>query len=145
MSKEQDEQHLSLLSIFHFIVGGMTGLFSCLPIFHLAFGIAIICGALDSAGGTKDHIPHFIGWFLALFALVFILIGWSLTITIISAGLKLKRRKNWLYCMIIAGIECVMFPFGTVLGVFTIIVLMRDSVKMLFQPCETGDESQFKS
>jgi hypothetical protein len=32
----------------------------------------------------------------------------------------------------IAGIECIFIPFGTVLGVFTIIVLMRPTVKELF-------------
>ena len=31
-----------------------------------------------------------------------------------------------------AGLECIFMPFGTVLGVFTIIVLMRDTVKELF-------------
>jgi len=31
-----------------------------------------------------------------------------------------------------AGIECLFMPFGTVLGVFTIMVLMRDPVKQLF-------------
>ena len=42
-----------------------------------------------------------------------------------------------------AGIECMFTPFGTVLGVFTIIVLMRPEVKTMFgivtapppQPC----------
>ena len=31
-----------------------------------------------------------------------------------------------------AAVECVFMPFGTVLGVFTIIVLMREPVKQLF-------------
>ena len=31
-----------------------------------------------------------------------------------------------------AGIECIFMPVGTVLGVFTIIVLVRNSVKALF-------------
>jgi hypothetical protein len=31
-----------------------------------------------------------------------------------------------------AAIACMLMPFGTVLGVFTIIVLMRPSVKELF-------------
>jgi hypothetical protein len=31
-----------------------------------------------------------------------------------------------------AAISCIFMPFGTVLGVFTIIVLLRPSVKELF-------------
>jgi hypothetical protein len=34
--------------------------------------------------------------------------------------------------MAMAGIECVFMPFGTVLGVFTIIVLVREDVKAMF-------------
>ena len=38
-----------------------------------------------------------------------------------------------MYCLVMAGIECLFMPFGTVLGVFTIIVLMRESVKEMFK------------
>jgi hypothetical protein len=30
-----DEQHLQLLAIFHYVVGGMTALFACMPLIHL--------------------------------------------------------------------------------------------------------------
>jgi hypothetical protein len=32
-----------------------------------------------------------------------------------------------------AGVMCIFMPFGTVLGVFTLIVLLRPSVKPLFE------------
>jgi hypothetical protein len=31
-----------------------------------------------------------------------------------------------------AGVECIFMPFGTVLGAFTLVVLLRESVKQLF-------------
>jgi hypothetical protein len=34
--------------------------------------------------------------------------------------------------MVMAGVECIFSPFGTVLGIFTIFVLMRESVKQMF-------------
>ncbi len=34
--------------------------------------------------------------------------------------------------LVMAGIECLFMPFGTALGVFTIIVLIRDDVKTMF-------------
>jgi len=37
-----------------------------------------------------------------------------------------------MFCFVVACIECLFMPFGTVLGAFTIIVLMRPSVKNLF-------------
>ena len=38
----KDEEHLRLLSIFHFVVAGMTALFALFPIIHLLIGLAIV-------------------------------------------------------------------------------------------------------
>ena len=124
----QDEQHLNLLSIFHYIVGGLIAFFSCAPFFHISIGIAMLCGAFDG----EDAPPKFLGWFLIIFPSLFILIGWTLSVLIIAVGRKLKRRVSRTFCLVIAGIECILMPFGTVLGVFTIVVLMKESVQKLF-------------
>lgn len=124
----QDEQHLNLLSIFHYVVGGVTALFSCIPFLHVAMGIAMLCGAFEG----ENPPPRFFAWLFILFPAVFILVGWALSVVIIIAGRKLKRRTSRTFCLVIAGIECILMPFGTVLGVFTLIVLMKESVKELF-------------
>jgi len=124
----QNEQHLNLLAIFHHVVGGLTALFSCMFLLHVAMGIAMLCGAFDG----KDTPPKFFAWFFILFPSVFILAGWTLSGFIIAAGRKLKHRASYTFCLVIAGLECILMPLGTVLGVFTIIVLMKDSVKQLF-------------
>ena len=41
----------------------------------------------------------------------------------------------------VAAIACMFMPFGTVLGVFTIIVLMRPSVKERFAPAGSSSPS----
>jgi len=59
-------------------------------------------------------------------------LGWTLAGFIVAAGRKLKRRMSRTFCLVVAGIECILMPFGTVLGVFTIVVLMKESVKGIF-------------
>jgi hypothetical protein len=127
----QDEEHLKLLSIFHYVVGGITGIFACFPIIHLIMGLVMIFAPLvfDSNG---DAAPVVFGLFFVIFPLLFITLGWTLAICIITAGRFLAARKHYQFCLVIAAIECIFMPFGTVLGVFTIIVLMRESVKQLF-------------
>ena len=124
----QDEQNLQILAIFHYVVGGLTALLSCVPLIYIALGIAMVCGAFD--GPTAP--PRFLGWVLIALPAVFILCGWTLAVCIMVAGRKLAQHKARFYCLVIAGIECIIVPFGTVLGVFTIIVLMKDSVMELF-------------
>jgi len=129
----QDERHLDLLAIFHYVVGGITAFFSCFPVFHLAFGVVILCGGFEGkAMEGNQPPPAFLGWFFILFAGAFILTGWTLAVLIFVAGHKLKRRVSYTYCVIVAGVECLLMPYGTVLGVFTILVLMKESVKSLF-------------
>ena len=48
------------------------------------------------------------------------------------AGRELARHGGYTYCLIVAAIECLFMPFGTALGVLTLIVLMRPSVKAQF-------------
>jgi hypothetical protein len=47
-------------------------------------------------------------------------------------GVQIRNRRWWTFCYLTGWGECLMFPFGTVLGIFTIIVLSRPSVKRLF-------------
>ncbi len=136
----QDEQHLKLLSIFHYIVGGLAGLFALFPIFHLIFGLVFIL-APDQFEGKGESPPAFIGWIFVIFAAIFITIGWVIAGCVIATGRSLARRRRYLFCLVMAGIECVFMPFGTVLGVFTIIVLMRDSVKEIFTANKTLEGS----
>lgn len=124
----QDEQYLDLLAIFHYVVGGLTALFACIPFIHVALGIAMLLGAFDG----KDAPPRFMGWLFIVLPAVFILAGWTLAACMVAAGRKLQQRRSHIFCLVIAGIEFLLFPFGTVLGVFTIIVLVKEPVRQLF-------------
>jgi hypothetical protein len=46
-------------------------------------------------------------------------------------GRSLALRKRYSFVFVMACVECLFIPFGTVLGVFTIIVLSRESVRAL--------------
>lgn len=127
----QDLEHLRLLSIFHYIVGGLTAVFSLFPVFHLLFGLAMVLAPAVFDAEAKMP-PALIGWFFILFAGAFIGAGWALAGVIIAAGRGLATRRWYTFCLVVAGVECLIMPLGTVLGVFTLIVLLRDSVKQLF-------------
>jgi hypothetical protein len=134
----QDLDHLRLLSMFHYVVGGLIGLLSCVPFLHLAIGLLAIFSPDTLAGPHGGHDTReanvFFGLIFAIVGGVLILLGWTMCVCVLSAGRFLSRRRHYMFCLVIAAILCMMIPFGTVLGVFTIIVLMRPSVKLLFEP-----------
>jgi len=126
----QDENHLRLLSIFHYVVGCLTALFFCFPLIHVSVGVAMLMGAF--ADGSPNQPPQFIGIIFVLIGSLIILFGWSVAGCTMYAGHCLSRRKNHTFCLVIAAISCMIVPFGTILGVLTIIVLVKPEVKSLF-------------
>lgn len=124
-----DLEHLRLLSIFHYVVGGFVGLFSLFPILHLAMGIAMVTGRLETADDPNAAI---FGWFFIAFAAGMIVCGMVFAVCLVLAGRFLGRREHYMFCFVMAALSCIFFPFGTVLGVFTIVVLSRPTVKELF-------------
>jgi hypothetical protein len=126
----QDLEHLRLLSIFHYVVGGITALFACIPIIHLVVGASMIAGF---KGAEEVPVPlGLIGVIFVIIAGALILAGWSLAVCQFLTGSRLSNRTNYTFCFVVAGVECILVPFGTALGVFTIIVLSRPTVKELF-------------
>lgn len=128
-----DAKNLDLLAMFHYILGGITALFSCFPFMHVFMGIAVLTGKFAETTSKSSGPPEaMFGWLFIIMGGMFILGGWSIAVCMIIAGKKLKARKSKTFCMVVAGIECMFMPFGTVLGVLTLIALNKDSVKELF-------------
>jgi len=49
------------------------------------------------------------------------------------AGRCLKAKRNYIFILVIAALNCTfVMRLGTILGVFTFVVLMRPTVKALF-------------
>ena len=56
-----------------------------------------------------------------------------LAILCILSAIGMSKRKWLMFSLIMAGIQCILFPFVTVLGVFTFIILLRPSVTLDYQ------------
>jgi hypothetical protein len=85
-------------------------------------------------GPGSNRPPAFLGLLLVVLGSFLILFGWTFAILALITGRCIARRKHYTFCFVMACVECLSVPFGTVLGVFTILVLNRQSVKELFAP-----------
>ncbi len=109
-------------------------LFACLPLIHFFMGIGMLLGWMEPSQSSSEGFPLLMmGWFMVLFAGFFIAAGWGLAICTAMAGKYLAEHKRYNFCLVVAAVLCLFMPFGTVLGVFTILVLVRPSVKALFE------------
>ncbi len=126
-SGERDTLHL--LSIFHFVMAGFIALIACFPLIHLAGGLFMVFG------GVAENEPGLsvAGGFFSLFAGGIILVGWGIAYLVFRAGRSLNAQKDYQLCLIAAAVLCMIMPFGTILGVFTLVKLNEQKVKELFQ------------
>jgi len=121
-------EHLRLLSIFHYVLAGILGLVSLLPGIPLMLGLLLASGRL----APEDDASRIVGSILAGCAGFFMLAGLTFATLVAQTGRSLAERRRYTFCLVIAGILCVVAPLGTLVGVFTIIVLASDSVRALF-------------
>lgn len=129
MPSAQDLEHLRLLSIFHYVLAGIVALVSLIPSFHLAFGITLATRAAE-----PDPMAAVVGWFIAGMGALMIGMAWALALGLALAGGFIARRTNYTFCVVVAGVACLFAPFGTVLGVLTLVVLLKPEVRELFAP-----------
>jgi len=129
-----DEEHLRLLTIGHYITGGLCIAFASVFIFHFVFMLfASLNPEIFSAHGQAPKGPP--DGMMKVFAVViglFILAGWSFGGLTIYAGRCIRARVHRTFAFVMACLNVMFIPFGTVLGVFTLIVLSRPSVKRLY-------------
>ena len=129
----RDTEHLQVLAIFHYVVAGLAGLFSFFPLIYTIIGTIFIFAARHgTAKPGEDLPPEFLGWIFAVIGSLLFLIGLAMAICILIAGRSLALHKRYSFALMMACIECLFIPFGTILGVFTIVVLSRESAKALF-------------
>jgi hypothetical protein len=126
-----DEQHLKLLSVFYYIYGGLTAIGGCFGLIYVAIGLGFLFG--PDIVEDEDVPAQLIGGAMAIFGGCFTLVLLAIGALIIYAGVCLSRKRNYIFCMVIAAILCLNIPLGTLLGVFTFVVLSRPSVKAMFE------------
>lgn len=136
-ARADDQSQLDALGIAHYVVGAVGVLFACMPLIHMGIGLSVILnkGPVAADMNTAPNMPltpEMFGWLFFLLGAFFFLIGQTIAICLILAGRYLRRRTHYMFCFVVACVACIAFPIGTALGVFSLIVLNRPSVKVIF-------------
>ena len=130
-----DREHLRLLAIFHFIVAGLAVAGIGFLFLHYSLMSAVFNNP-QMWQGKPNQAPPLPQEFFAVFKWFYVIGGIFLVLAAVGnvlSGLFLQARKHRVFSIVIAALDCLQIPFGTVLGVFTIVVLVRESVAELYQ------------
>jgi len=130
-----DEEHLRLLPIFYWVLGGLDIFMSLYGLIYVAYGAFFALVPWEESGAAgAEQFPQFIGWFMGGMGLAITLAFCASAALKIFAGFWMRARRRRTACLVAAGITCLLIPIGTIVGVFTFIVLLRPSVAALFAP-----------
>lgn len=130
--RKVDADHLNLLAIFHFVGAGLGLLGVLFLLGHYMVMHEILTNPKLMANQKQGPSPAEI---FAILKWVYVIAGgWFVVSGILNviSGCCLRARKGRTFSLVAAVINCLHIPLGTVLGVFTLIVLLRDSVRELY-------------
>ena len=135
---DRDQEHLRLLVIGFYIMAGITGFFSLFSLVYIGFGAMFASGVIPASGSGGD--AEMMGRFFLVIGVGVFILGLAATLLTLLAGRCLRKRRYRVFCVVIAALACLQIPWGTALGVCTIMVLNRPGVKGLFEPQATAPD-----
>lgn len=130
--RRTDIERLKMLSIAHLVVGILTALVSCAFILHIVMGIVMLTNPSALSSKNEPAPPAFMGAMFVIMGSLVVLGGWSVGALSILASRHLRNRTGKKLIQVASGLMCINMPLGTILGVFTFIVLERPYVRRLF-------------
>jgi hypothetical protein len=119
------QDHVKIIGIL-WIVFGAFSLFGAAILFMLLFGVSFIPDVLEDpvAPGILRLVAVFVGGFLAV-----------LGVPKIIGGYGLLKRKEWgrILVLIVSFLSLLSVPFGTALGIYSIVILFNKEAAALFE------------
>ncbi|HVX85894.1 MAG TPA: hypothetical protein VH253_14020 [Phycisphaerae bacterium] len=128
-SYEKDTGDLKTLSIFWYIIAALQALGGCIVVGWLLFVVLMGAGMASSGNSDDATAGAVFSGFFGCFGLFALALWWGLAFLNFVVARSLPQRKRRVLCFIMAIWICLWFPFGTILGIFTLIILNRPTVK----------------
>jgi hypothetical protein len=126
----EDQKQLRLLEIFHYILGTITCLWGLVGLLYVQLGF--LSRTMTGPAWSGSLSPMFARLWIG-FTVFGVVVCEASGVLLLIAGWKYRKRSSYWFCFAVAVFNCFLAPLGTVLGAFSIAVLNRDSVKMLFR------------
>ncbi len=114
---------------------------SMIPLIHVGLGFSFLTSPEVFPDENGNPPPALMGWLFMMIGSIVIVAGLTLAVCLIFSGRFLAQRKGYWFSFVVACIECLNTPLGTLLGVFTLVVLSRQSVKELYGIVPPADGS----
>ena len=139
----RDGEHLKVLAICNYVFGGLVGLYALMnatmwstitgPQFQRAMDDAMRRQNEDTqAPQVHLEVDQVVNIFQSVMIVLTVLAAIAALLSILN-GRFLQKRRHRGFSMVVAALQCLAIPLGTILGIFTFVVLGRTSVAEGYQ------------
>ena len=127
---DADTEHLKILTICWYVMAGLTALFGFFPFIYVFMGIAMMNEKFGPPAGAPGAPGNqMVGIMFIVMGCMGIAFLWTMALLALLTTRSLARRKRLILCYVTSAVACLQIPFGTLLGVFTFVVLARSSAR----------------
>ena len=128
---DQQNTYLRVLAILHYVHAAVIALGAgVMLVILVAGGFGMLwhrgMNGMDGMGAMRGMGP-----LTCLVPLLVLLLGYALLNLLV--GRWLQQRRRWTAIHVVSAINVLNVPVGTLLGVFTIVVLLADDVRLAFE------------
>jgi hypothetical protein len=130
----QLESHLRTLRILHFVMAGLTILgigFLCAHYFVMTSFLK-----MPMQQGQRPMKPEELASFMTIMRYFYLAMGGMVVvggILNLLVAIFIGSRSHRIFCLVVSGFNCMGFPMGTALGVFTIMTLTKPEAVLRFE------------
>lgn len=132
---QHKDNYLDILSVFHYVNGGLAAIFTLAALGFLGIGLGAATGWGD------DWAPEPGCSLIAVMILVLILLGGYAVLNLL-AGRAIQTRSGYVLCLLTSAVNCLNIPLGTLLGIFTLVLLADPEVRPLFEGQEAASKGK---
>jgi hypothetical protein len=115
------EKHVTILGVLYIVFGALGILVA------IVVSVAVVGGGLLSGEQETIAVTSIVGPIIAFFLILVSAPG-------IIGGIGLLNRQSWarILVLVLGFLKLINIPFGTILGIYTIWVLMKKETEQLF-------------
>ncbi len=138
--QKKDSDNINLLSIFQFIFAGLTLVSLAFLYLHYLFMHEFLMKSevwkqMNMNITQQQLFAIVIGFYWVAGVLMFIC-----SLLNVLSGIFMRQRKARVFSLVVAALNCLHIPLGTLLGIFTLVILSRYSVAELYRTKPANSE-----
>ena len=128
---EATTEDLDRLPVQHYLLAGAVACFTAMVSVPVGFGWRAISHVVEY-GDEFHQAPALNGWLFLVLGAAAIFLGVALTGALVVAGRSIRTRRRHAFCLWVAALATLFFPFGTLLGFHAINVLTTEGARRAF-------------